>query len=428
MKIKTLNDIVAWRLCLGCGACAYICKNHFVELRNVPNQGIRPFMLSDQCGTCSDCIQVCPGYSTPGFSNPEASEKHQQLNEKGWGPIIEIWEGYATDPEVRYHGSSGGAATAIAVYCLEKLNMHGALHIGSNQEHPLKNEVFMSKNYAELLSRTGSRYSPASPCSGLDRIESAPSPCVFIGKPCDVTGFQMAGKLRPGLQDKNGLSIGTFCAGTPSSLGMIELLKKMSISPDTVEDIRYRGKGWPGLFTVHLKDGVRSIQKTYMEAWGFLQKFRPFRCYLCPDGTAAYADISCGDPWYRTIGENEKGYSLVIVRTQKGREILKGAMEAGYLKLERSDIQKLIDSQKGLLQKRKDIWGRLFMLKIFGLPVPQYPGFFLSEQWWSSPIRQKIRSLLGTARRIVQRKYYHPFTCAQLSNEYEKNETKSIHD
>ncbi len=165
-----------------------------------------------------------------------------------------------------------------------------------------------------------------------------------------------------------------------------------------------------------------------MEAWGFLQKFRPFRCYLCPDGTAAYADISCGDPWYRTIGENEKGYSLVIVRTQKGREILKGAMEAGYLKLERSDIQKLIDSQKGLLQKRKDIWGRLFMLKIFGLPVPQYPGFFLSEQWWSSPIRQKIRSLLGTARRIVQRKYYHPFTCVQLSNEYAKNETKSIHD
>lgn len=428
MKIKTLNDIVAWRLCLGCGACAYICKNNFVELRDVPNQGIRPFMVSDQCDTCSDCVQVCPGYSTPGFFNPADSEKHQQVNEKGWGPIMEIWEGYATDPEIRYNGSSGGAATAIALYCLDKLNMHGALHIGRDKDHPLKNAAFMSSNYPDLLSRTGSRYSPASPCSGLDKTESAPSPCVFIGKPCDVTGFQMACKLRPDLQDKNGLSIGTFCAGTPSSLGMNELLKKMNINPDMVEDIRYRGKGWPGLFTVHLKDRVQSFQKTYLEAWGFLQKFRPFRCYLCPDGTAAYADISCGDPWYRTIGENEKGYSLVIVRTEKGREILKGAMANGYLTLERASIKKLINSQAGLLQKRKDIWGRLLMMKIFGLPVPQYPGFFLPEQWWSLPIKQKIRSLLGTARRIVQRKYYHPLPSAQLNERPVSHENKINHD
>ena len=341
---------------------------------------------------------------------------------------MEIWEGYATNPEIRHNGSSGGAATAIALYCLEKLNMHGALHIGSDKERPLKNDVFMSSNRTDLLSRTGSRYSPASPCAGLNKIETAPSPCVFIGKPCDVTGFQMACKLRPYLQDKNGLSIGTFCAGTPSSMGMIELLKKMNINPDRVEDIRYRGKGWPGLFTVCLKDSIQSFQKTYLETWGFLQKFRPFRCYLCPDGTAAYADISCGDPWYRKIGENEKGYSLVIVRTQKGREILKGAMACGYLTLESATIEKLINSQVGLLQKRKDIWGRLLMMKTFGLPVPQYPGFFLPEQWWSLPIKQKIRSLLGTARRIVQRKYYHPLKCIQLSNGYVKNKTKSIHD
>jgi len=208
---------------------------------------------------------------------------------------------------------------------------------------------------------------------------------------------------------------------------MIELLKKMNINPDMVEDIRYRGKGWPGLFTVHLKDRAQSFQKTYLEAWGFLQKFRPFRCYLCPDGTAAYADISCGDPWYRTIGENEKGYSLVIVRTEKGREILNGAMANGYLTLEPASIEKLINSQAGLLQKRKDIWGRLLMMKIFGLPVPQYPGFFLPEQWWSLTIKQKIRSLLGTARRIVQRKYYHPLVSAQLNERPANHENKINH-
>jgi coenzyme F420 hydrogenase subunit beta len=205
---------------------------------------------------------------------------------------------------------------------------------------------------------------------------------------------------------------------------MLELLKNMNIKHDQVDDVHYRGKGWPGLFTIKLKNGIESFQKTYMEAWGFLQKYRPFRCYLCPDGTAAYADISCGDPWYRKIQENEAGHSLVITRTEKGREILKGAIAEGYLTLEHANIQKLINSQPGLLQKRKEIWGRLLMMKIFRLPVPQYPGFCLSEHWWSMPVKQKIRSLLGTARRIIQRKYYHPLVLAELTDKsgiHEKN-------
>ena len=411
MKIKTIGEIVSWRLCVGCGACAYACKDKFIELRDVPDQGIRPIIFSDQCGTCTDCLQVCPGYSTPGFFINEPSRISKNLNEKSWGPIIEIWEGYANDSEVRYNGSSGGAATAIALYCLEKRSMYGVLHIGKDEEHPLKNKVFMSTNRTDLLSRTGSRYSPASPCCGLDEIESAPSSCVFIGKPCDVAGLQKACQLRSDLNDKNGLSIGIFCAGTPSTKGTLELLKKMKISHDLVKDVRYRGRGWPGMFTVNLKDSKNSSQKMpYMEAWGFLQKYRPYRCYLCPDGTAAFADIACGDPWYRSIQENEAGYSLVIVRTEKGKEILKGAIEAGYLSMTPADIQKLIDSQEGMLQKGKEIWGRLLMMRFFGIPIPQYPMFFLFEQWLSSSFNQKIRSLLGTARRIIQRKYYLPMT------------------
>lgn len=414
MKIKTISDIVSWRLCVGCGACAYICQNKCIQLKDVPDQGIRPYIFSDQCGTCTDCLQVCPGYLTPNVNdNNEQTQITQRSSEKGWGPIIEIWEGYANDREVRYNGSSGGAASAIALYCLERQSMHGVLHIGRDEAQPLKNKVFMSANRVDLLSRTGSRYSPASPCSGLDKIAYAPSSCVFIGKPCDVAGLQKACQLRSALSDKNRLSIGIFCAGTPSSRGTFELLKKMKITHDLVKDIRYRGRGWPGKFRVNLIDCELSFQEMpYMEAWGFLEKYRPYRCYLCPDGTAVHADISCGDPWYRSIQENEAGYSLVIVRTEKGKEILKGAIDSGYLSMKRVDIQKLIDSQEGLLQKRKEIWGRLFMMKIFGIPVPLYPDFFLFEQWRSLSVNQKTRSLLGTARRVIQRKYYQPLEIA----------------
>ena len=47
---------------------------------------------------------------------------------KEWGPITGIWEGYATDPETRFRGASGGVLTALAAYALEVLGMHGVLH------------------------------------------------------------------------------------------------------------------------------------------------------------------------------------------------------------------------------------------------------------------------------------------------------------
>jgi coenzyme F420 hydrogenase subunit beta len=143
-----------------------------------------------------------------------------------------------------------------------------------------------------------------------------------------------------------------------------------------------------------------------MESWGFLQKYRPFRCHLCPDGTGEFADLSCGDPWYREIPEDEPGQSLVVVRTERGRKILHSATEAGYVYLKPADSTVLVDSQKNLLEKRGAIWGRLLAMKLFGLPIPELMGFSLYENWRKSPLEVKLRSTVGTARRIITRRYY----------------------
>ena len=145
---------------------------------------------------------------------------------KSWGPVLEVWEGYAADPEVRYTGSSGGLASAIALYCIEKGEMHGLLHIGSDEKTPLKNKTVLSVSRDEIVARTGSRYAPASPCDGLSMVAAAPDPCVFIGKPCDVTAVTLARSLRSELAEKMGVTIGIFCAGTPSSQGTLDLLEE----------------------------------------------------------------------------------------------------------------------------------------------------------------------------------------------------------
>jgi len=183
----------------------------------------------------------------------------------------------------------------------------------------------------------------------------------------------------------------------------------MQIPVDRVGAIRFRGNGWPGAFSVHLKDGSEHPHKlSYKDAWGFLQTYRPFRCYLCPDGTSELADISCGDPWHRPPTEDEKGRSLIIVRTARGREILDGAVRSGYLALQKIDPTILEHSQKNLLMKRSSIWGRLLTMKTLGLPAPTYAGFPLLENWLELALSDKLRSLVGTAWRILQRRYYRP--------------------
>jgi coenzyme F420 hydrogenase subunit beta len=209
------------------------------------------------------------------------------------------------------------------------------------------------------------------------------------------------------LKEKVGLALGIFCAGAPSTAGILSLLAKLGLDRQEVKDIRFRGMGWPGSFSVQRQDcDDVACRMSYGESWGFLQAYRPFRCHLCPDGTSEFADISCGDPWYREPAAGDPGRSLILVRTQRGREILKAAAEAGFLYMERVEPAVLESSQINLLMKRRAIWGRLIAMKGFGLPVPTYNGFPLFQNWLELPWLERIRSVMGTARRILQRKYF----------------------
>jgi len=410
-RFTDVSDVVKWRLCLGCGACEYACPEKKIKLIDFIDQGIRPVISPGDCSGCSDCVSVCPGI---GMSHDSTINKTDGLINSltgSWGPVLEIWEGHATDKAIRFDGSSGGLASALALYCVEKEEMQGIVHVGNDGEKLYKNKSTFSRTRSEVLSATGSRYSPASPCDQLESIETSNGECVFIGKPCDVEGLRKAQSIRPKLSKNVGVAIGIFCAGTPSTRGTVDLLKKHGINHDDVQEIRYRGRGWPGNFAVRLKNETEWRElATYEEAWGFLQVYRPYRCHLCPDGTSEFADISCGDPWYRSIEAGEPGNSLVLARTKKGQEIVKGAMKAGFVQLKPVEAEVLELSQKELLRKRGAIWGRVMTMKILGISAPRFMGFSLFQNWLKLSLEHKLRSTYGTAKRMIIRNYFKPLS------------------
>ena len=399
--IKTIQDVVDWGLCIGCGACYYACDKAAVTLVNVESVGIRP-QFDSACASCTRCLLVCPGNTVDGNLTIGAVAKQTKADHE-FGPSLEIWEGYSADPEIRFQASSGGLLSSIALYCLEKESMSFVLHTGMDREKPWLNRTVQSRNRAELLSRTASRYAPASPCDGLGAIEQSDGPCVFIGKPCDTAAASMARQQSPSLDRNLGLVLTFFCAGTPSTKGTLDLVKTLDVRLEDVKEVRYRGEGWPGRFKVRFGSPVQERSYTYGESWGRLTSYRPLRCHLCPDGLGRVADIACGDAWENLKEDSDPGRSIVIVRTRRGQDILHRAREAGYVELKPVEASAVFAAQPNLLERRREIFGRFLGMKILRTPTPRFQGFSLRRSWMRLPLWTQVRTVLGTARRILQR-------------------------
>ena len=404
--INNIQDVVERQLCSGCGVCAYLSPDS-IEMVDSDEHGRRPRHKGDRPDD-GDAMKACPGIKLGHTADGHPADAIPELL-PAWGPVLEVWEGHATDEAIRFAGSSGGAASALALACIESGGMHGVLHVRARRDAPILNETVLSTTREEILQATGSRYAPASPCDGLQMIEDAPEPCVFIGKPCDVAAVRNATRLRAPLREKVGVTIAFFCAGTPTTKGTMALLDRLDIDdPSDVLDVRYRGNGWPGrtVFTVKSGAGTEIRALSYEESWGeVLTNYKQWRCHVCADHTGEFADIAVGDPWHRLPGPREPGRSLILVRTERGRRILADAVAAGYLAVERSEHSVLPAAQPELLRSRAAVWGRLLACRMMGVPAPQYRGMPMFRHWWTRlTVREKARATVGTVRRVNKRR------------------------
>ena len=390
-----IDAVLQHRLCAGCGACAYIAGDHGVTMTDVPGVGKRPVGVAALPLFVKDQIaDVCPGSEVRA---PSWDGHEPDRDEVVTGPTKAIWEGWASDDEIRWAGSSGGVVTALATYALEHLGMALVVHTGMDPDEPWRNKTIISHDRQGLITHSSSRYTTSSPVEALRLIEESDRPCVFIGKPCDVAAVARLRRTRPRLDRNLGLVLSFFCAGTPASDGSLALSRELGVPRPT--RLRYRGRGWPGDFRT--TDGEREATISYDESWGRLaQKPRQLRCQLCPDGLGELADVTGGGAWHRRQ-EGTDGISLILARTDRGKQIVEAAIRDGYLEATDSDARRVVAAQ-GLVQRRRVVGTRLLALRTLFLPTTRFPGFRLRAAAAQVGIRRHIKEFAGTIRRTLR--------------------------
>jgi formate dehydrogenase subunit beta len=241
---------------------------------------------------------------------------------------------WAKDDEISERGASGGFVTATFVSALENDFLDAVLVVKKKDTY--EGIPTITSDQREVIECAGSLHTvPINLTKYID-----PDPERRIGmpaKPCDARGIMEQAK-RKQIDLGRVYLVGLNCGGTLHPLrarAMVEELYK--IDPDDVigEEI-LRGE-----LILKTKEGEISMRMDELEEKGY---GRRDACKSCGINIPTMADMACGN-W--GVPRDRKA-TFVEVLTEKGEDIFKNAVQAGYVAYEEA-------SEKGIeIRKRID--------------------------------------------------------------------------
>lgn len=397
---REIDIIVERNLCVGCGACVSLFNEPAARMALAEDGFLRPRQLRPlSAHESSQFAAICPGSLV---AHPARDATFHPL----WGPIRQLKAGFATDDQVRYKGSSGGALSALAIFLIETGRVQGVLHVAPDPDRPFANPSQISRSREDVLRAAGSRYAPASPLDRVRECLASPGVYAFIGKPCDVAALRAMTRHMPDVAAKFPYMLSFMCAGTPSMRGTEQVVRHLGFEPGDVTHFRYRGNGWPGMARAETADG-RSAEMDYDSSWGrILNRHLQFRCKICPDGTGEFADISCADAWHADargypVFTETPGRSLIISRTAEGRLLLDNAVGAASLAIEDVDVASVAAMQPYQTNRKQALIARLVGFRLGGQRIPSYRNFILVSAARAMPLKLHLKNGLGAWLRAI---------------------------
>lgn len=369
-KNRTIKETAKANLCTGCGTCVALCPFSAIEMVKDDSGKYTPKLDEKKCTLCGICNQVCPGYSVD-FKELNQDIFGKEPDDISMGNYLNCYTGCATDYNVRYSSSSGGLVTALLIYALEQGIIDGALVTRMKRDKPLEPEPFIARTRGEVVEASNSKYCPVAANTALKEILEQEGKYAVVGLPCHLHGIRKAEMINKNLKERIVLHIGIFCLKTISFTGTEDLLHRRGIRKEDVEELRYRGNGYPGQMLIKFKDGCVSFLETGKYYDLRFAQFTLQRCILCCDHTSELSAVSFGDAWLPEIVKEDKiGTSIIISRTKWGEGLLQQMVCNGLISLTPVDANKIYESQGGFAYKREQLKARLAISKFLLQKIP----------------------------------------------------------
>lgn len=316
--IKILNK----QDCCGCSACVQRCPKQCITLHEDEEGFLYPKVDVETCIDCGLCEKVCPVLH-------QAEERVP----------IEVFAAKNPNEEIRYESSSGGIFTLLAEQTIDaggvvfgvKWNEHfEAVHAYTETKEGLA--AFRGSKYVQ--SQVGETFKQA------EQFLKQGRQVLFSGVPCQIAG------LKKFLRRKYDslLTVDIICHAVPSPLIWKQYIEEYKKEKRiySINAINFRDKtfGWNGYhFSISYttKQNQRVNKKLphgdniYYK--GFLNHLflRPSCFSCCAKSGRSGSDILIGDCWgidflVKAYNDN-KGYSIVCVYTQKGMTAANAILE-----------------------------------------------------------------------------------------------------
>ncbi|HVA70552.1 MAG TPA: Coenzyme F420 hydrogenase/dehydrogenase, beta subunit C-terminal domain [Acidimicrobiales bacterium] len=329
---QLFSEVVTSGLCTGCAACVIACPHDVLDYES--GDGIyKPWHLDIDGGAedcthgekgCTMCTRACPRFRNWESEIDTHRFARERTDDEVWG-IGDVFLARSSDPSMVDNAQDGGLVSALLIYALEHDVIDAALVSGLEGDGSTWHaEPQVARTRADVLATAGSRYTySANLLAYPEAVEAGAERIALVGMGCMASApgamqVRKAGKLARRLS----LTIGLLCSKTFDDAIFEELFEtKYAIRRTDITKMNIKG-----VFQLWTKDGG------YYEVP--LKEGQPFTregCKLCPDFAAEHADVSAGG--IGVFGD----WTLVIVRTDLGRELISAMKAQGLIETRPGD-------------------------------------------------------------------------------------------
>ena len=329
---ELFSEVVTSGLCTGCAACVIACPHPVLEYET-DNGVYKPFHLDldggpDDCTWgqkgCTMCTRACPRFRNWESEIDTQRFARERTDDEVWG-VGDVLLARATDESLVENGQDGGFVSALLIYVLENDVVDAALVSGLEGDGSTWRAVpIVARTRADVVARAKSRYTySANLLAYEEAVEGGAERIALVGMGCMASApgamqARKAGKVARRLS----LTIGLLCSKTFDD-SIFEKLFEAQYNIKRADILKMNIKG---VFQLWTKDGGFH-EIPLKEAQAYTRE----GCTLCPDFAAEHADLSTGG--IGAFGD----WTLVIVRTDLGRELLSAMREKGLIETRPGD-------------------------------------------------------------------------------------------